>query len=167
MGMSLEELREMLGGGDHSELTELVKENTTQLQDDSELEEGRLFSSHIMNPFESEVESTSRGYVYSSIDSREVGIEDVFNEHELDDDNPLKMLMKMMADRKVVVSFSVTCAKDVTTIRTLKNGEIMDAFSYTNVQSADDLLKLVSFHDKQFVDPVLKDFDSIKTVFAN
>jgi hypothetical protein len=64
------------------------------------------------------------------------------------------------------VAFTVTVSKIYTTIRIVQHGEIAQTVKYPNVKSADDLMKLVSFYDAQFVDPMLKDYEVIKSIFG-
>ena len=157
MGANLKDMAEKMS--QNKELIAEIEKNTTHLQD-VELEGGRNFTSYTVTGME--------GYpdTYCSIDSADMEQSITQLVDEIDDENLRELFEKIRGSNSLRVAFSVTASKTHTTIRVIQGGEVSSTSTYTNVKSADDLLKLVSFHTAEFVDPMLKDFEAIKSIFG-
>ena len=173
MQLDFENLKKIMDSVD-PEFLENVKENTTDLQRDVEIGDSIRFSSSFMEPFESERESTSK-CLYSCQALTETSYSDMLEyvSEGVDEDDAgiksLKMLIGIMGDNTppLYSGFALNCDKDVTILRIMKYNDIIDTFNFNNVKSADDLIKLVSFHDVKYVDPLLVDFEHIKRIFED
>jgi hypothetical protein len=157
MGANLEDMAKMME--DKKELIAEIEKNTTHLQDD-DLGEGRKFTSYTVTGME--------GYpdTYCSIDTADMEQSISKLVDTLADDNLKEMFSKLRGQSVMRMAFSVTVSKSHTTVRVIQGGEVSSTSTYTNVQSADDVLKLVSFHTAEFVDPMLKDFETIKRILG-
>ena len=157
MGTSLKDMADKMEK--NKDLVAEIEKNTTKLQDE-DLEGGRNFTSYTVTGME--------GYpdTYCSIDSADMEQSMTQLVEEIDDENLKELFEKIRGSNSLRVAFSVTVSKDHTSIRVIQGGEVSTSTTYTNVKSADDLLKLVSFHTAEFVDPMLKDFEALKSILG-
>ena len=158
MGVNLKDMAEKMS--QNKELIDAIEKNTTNLQNE-DFEGGRNFTSYTVTGMEDGYPNT-----YCSIDSADMEQSITQLVDEIADENLRELFEKIRGSNSLRVAFSVTASKTHTTIRVIQGGEVSSTSTYTNVKSADDLLKLVSFHTAEFVDPMLKDFEAIKSIFG-
>lgn len=158
MSNSLEEMKKKLAE-ENSELIKQIEKNTTHLQH-IDLDGGRIFKSYVVKGL------TDLEDVYCSVDT--VNMEDSISDmlQVIEDDNIKSMFESIRGTMNMRVAFTVTVSKSHTSIRVVRGDEIVATMEYSNVKSVDDFMKLVSFHTSEFVDPMLKDYDTIKEILG-
>ena len=173
----MEALKEMLDNVGENKPTEEdmqklrdVERDTVSLQE-VEITDARVFTSKLYKPEDNEPVYTAMDSSSDVLDETMEAIRMNKSIGDMDDEeaetadsviDTLEMLKKMMGDP--VMSLCVIVTKSRVTTQMQRNGEVVSEMIYTNVKTADDLLKLVSFHSEHFVDPMLKDFDTISDV---
>lgn len=123
---------------------EMLRNHTTLLQHEY-VSEGRLFSSYMVSGVE------NRDDVYCSVDAVDLN----------------SAIPDIKSNMDLRVGFLTTVTKNDVSISVTHGMEMVSSMHFSNVKSADDYMKLVSFCSSEFVDPLLKDFNTIKKILGN
>jgi len=169
LGVSKKEMRKVIS--EDRDMIDDIKKHTTDLQR-IEYDNGRLFTSYLVDALDVSVDK-NKELSYCAIDIGGGGGGGNRTEEMMgflsargmgmDEDNELVNMLKKIIPQ---LGFAVTTSKSLTDVRFTKGGDITDSVQYRNIKTADDLIKMVSYHNAEYVDPILKDYETLKKVFA-
>lgn len=155
MNISFEDMKKVVD--DNPEIVAKIQKHTTELQD-VDYGQGRTFKSYVVKDIPDKED------VYCSIDL--VDMEESIS-HMVEGMDHLKdMFESIRKEMDMLVAFATTVSKSSVSIRVVRTGKITSSVQYINVKTADDFMKLVSYHTPEFVDPLLKDYNEIKAILG-
>lgn len=146
-----------------------IMDNTKTLQNNIELANGDRFHSATYYP-------EDKPPMYSGMYTEIINIVDVVDEAlknagdvELSPEDKMKYeLMKMLGnDANTEIIFAITVTNESVDVRMGRDGSITQTIKFNNVKTANDVIKLASFFEEKYVEPLLKDFDDLKEILGS